>query len=118
MLPSSFREDFVHGNTRPTECSDSRLVGESLARSMAVTLGHFGAMPVRSSRSFGSAFSKFHPDEKVPERAFGHRGAEMFARALAHCLCVWSRRTYARHIGPPLSFSERTPTRTQRDTYF
>jgi hypothetical protein len=49
---------------------------------MAVTFGHFGAMPVLSSRSFGSAFSKFHPGEKAPERALGHCGAEMFARAL------------------------------------
>ena len=50
---------------------------------MAVTLSYFGAMPVLCTLSFGSlAFSKFHPGEEALERAFRHRCAGMFSRAL------------------------------------
>jgi len=65
-----------------TECSDARPGGEALSarwRSLQV-------ISVRcpcAALSFASlAFSKFHPGEKVLERAFRHRCAGMFSRAL------------------------------------
>jgi len=79
--------------------------------------GHFELFPC-DARALPSPSPPWPSRNSVPvkKRWRGHFGTAAQECSRAHCLCVWSRTTYARHtaqyskgesnIGPPVSFGE------------
>jgi hypothetical protein len=96
------------------ENSPALHVSRIRGRQSLTHLGHFGALSVLSPSLFDSAASR--NSIPVKKRWSGHFSVAEQACSRAHCLCVWSRRTCAPHIGQyskgesntghPLSFNK------------